>query len=367
MNRLTTIRAAVQSFALYTSVPCRLSSRLSMLFSMLFSMRFVISALFMLLAIVAVPVSSNAQLLGSLDTAKAHKSDLPWHSIREGLTLAAKQNKPLVVDFYTDWCGWCKVMDQKTYEQYQIKDMLKAGFVLAKYNPEKDGAFEYRGKKVTPIEFSKLVGVNGYPTTAFLKADGTKIDAVSGYIEFTRFLEMLRFVDSKKYETANVRLEEYMIQQNIDRDPNNASFRLSLAQYYTDSAHYGKALEIFQYVAMMQPKNRDDLFALHQGWGSAQYFFAKDYKSASKNLQKSLDYTNEPQSKARTMLLLAFSEAGDKQAHSSVEHLEQFVKYCKEKKLTTDGLRKMFEQTPQLEPVRSSKEFAKFIATLPPQ
>jgi thioredoxin-related protein len=355
MNRLAAVQATFQSFALYTSVHYRLS------------LRFVVSPLLILSVVFAMPISSSAQLFGALDTVKMHKPDLAWHSIREGLRLAAKENKPLVVDFYTDWCSWCKVMDQKTYEQYQIKDMLKTGFVLAKYNPEKDGAFEYRGKNITPGEFSKLVGVNGYPTTAFLRADGTKIDAVSGYIEFTRFLEMLRFVDSKKYETAKVRLEEYMIQQNIDRDPNNASFRLSLAQYYTDSAHYSKALEIFQYVAMMQPKNHDDLFALHQGWGSAQYYFAKDYKSASKNLQKSLDYTTEPQSKARTILLLAFSEAGDKQAHSSVEHLEQFVKYCKEKKLTTDGLRKMFEQTPQLAPVRSSKEFQKFIATLPQQ
>jgi thioredoxin-related protein len=309
--------------------------------------------------------SSFAQLLS--DTKTEHKSDLPWHSVSEGLALAAKENKPLIVDFYTDWCSWCKVMDQKTYEQHQVRDMLKSGFVLAKYNPEKDGAFDYRGKSITPKEFSTLVGVSGYPTTAFLKADGTKIDAVAGYIEFSRFLEMLRFVDSKKYETAKVRLEEYMMKQDIERDPNSAAFRLSLAQYYTDSANYGKALEIFQYVSGMEPKSREDLFALHQGWGSAQYFYAKDYKEASKHLQKSLDYAAEPQSKARIMLLVAFSEAGDKQTQASVAYLEKFVKHCKDKNLTTDGLRKMLEQTPQLASVRSSKEFQKFIKTLPQQ
>lgn len=310
--------------------------------------------------------TSQAQLLGNekkADVAAKH-SELTWHSITDGLKLAAEQKKPLLVDFYTDWCSWCKVMDEKTYAHHEVVKTLKSSFVLAKFNPEKAPAFEYQGKKYTGQEFAKLIGVSGYPTTAFLKPDGTKIDAPAGYIEFSRFNTMLDFVESKKYETEKMRLEEYMLQQDVERDPNNPRFRLNLAQYYIDSVNYKKSLEIFQYVAEMAPKDRNDLFTLHSGLASTQYFFVKDYKNASQNFQKSLAYASEPQSKARVFLLTAFAEAGGKQPKASVEYLDKFVKHCKENKLGTDGVRQMLEKAPQLEPVRTSQEFQQFLKKL---
>lgn len=312
--------------------------------------------------------SAFAQLLGNEEKAASTKtSELTWHSITDGLKLAAEQKKPLLVDFYTDWCSWCKVMDEKTYSHHDVVKTLKSSFVLAKFNPEKAEAFSYKGKKYTGQEFAKLIGVSGYPTTAFLKPDGSKIDAPAGYIEFSRFNTMLAFVESKKYETANVHLEEYMLQQDVERDPNNPRFRLNLAQYYIDSVNYKKSLEIFQYVTAMNPKDRQDLFALHSGLASAQYFFAKDYKSASQNFQKSLAYASEPQSKARVFMLAAFTEASDKDPKASVEYLNKFIKHCKDNKLGTDGIRQMLEKAPQLEPIRSSQEFQQFLKKLPPQ
>lgn len=323
----------------------------------------------MLLCLLFFTQTASAQLLGSTKekTDAPKPSELTWHSISDGLKLAAEQKKPLLIDFYTDWCSWCKVMDEKTYAHHDVVKTLKSSFILAKFNPEKAPAFDYKGKKYSGQEFAKLIGVNGYPTTAFLKPDGSKIDAPAGYIEFSRFNTMLDFVESKKYETANVRLEEYMLQQDVERDPNNPRFRLNLAQYYIDSVNYKKSLEIFQYVSGMDPKDRQDLFALHSGIASAQYFYVKDYKSAAQHFQKSLTFANEPQSKARVFLLTAFAEAGNKQPKATVEYLDKFIKHCKDNKLGTDGIRKMLEQTPQLELVRTSQEFQQFIKKLPQQ
>lgn len=327
------------------------------------SVALMLGALF--LCFISTATTSQAQLLGNEKKAESPKqSDLTWHSISDGLKLAAEQNKPLLVDFYTDWCSWCKVMDEKTYSHHEVVKTLKSSFVLAKFNPEKAPAFEYKGKKYTGQEFAKLVGVSGYPTTAFLKPDGTKIDAPAGYIEFSRFTTMLGFIESKKYDTEKIHLEEYMLQQDVERDPNNPRFRLNLAQYYIDSVNYKKSLEIFQYVTTMAPKDRNDLFTLHSGLGSTQYFFVKDYKSASQNLQKSLAYASEPQSKARVFLLTAFAEAGDKQPKASVEYLDKFIKHCKDNKLGTDGVRQMLEKAPQLQPVRTSQEFQQFLKKL---
>ena len=33
----------------------------------------------------------------------------------KAMAAARAQKKPVVVDFYTDWCGWCKKLDKETY------------------------------------------------------------------------------------------------------------------------------------------------------------------------------------------------------------------------------------------------------------
>ncbi len=322
-----------------------------------------------LLCLAALTQNTSAQfMLGDEKKSDAEKNKskaLVWNSITDGLKLASEQKKPLLVDFYTDWCSWCKVMDEKTYAHHEVVKTLQSSFVLAKFNPEKNADFEFQGKKIKATEFAKRMGVNGYPTTAFLKPDGTLIDAPAGYIEFSRFNTMLSFIVSKKYETEKMRMEEYMLHQDIERDPNNPRFRLNLAEYYNDSANYKKSLEIFHYVAGMDPKDKQDLLALHSGLANTQMVFVKDFKSASQNFKKSLTFAQEPQVKARIFLMTAFAEAGDKQTKSAVEYLDKLIKHCKDNKVPTGGLRQMLEKAPELEPIRTSQELQQFLKKMP--
>src|SRR5438132_1421419 len=41
--------------------------------------------------------------------------EVKWLNWNEGYTQAAKDNKTMLVDVYTSWCGWCKRMDHDTY------------------------------------------------------------------------------------------------------------------------------------------------------------------------------------------------------------------------------------------------------------
>ncbi|MGC6414302.1 MAG: DUF255 domain-containing protein, partial [Bacteroidia bacterium] len=38
-----------------------------------------------------------------------------WYNFTDGYNKAVKEGKIILIDAYTDWCGWCKVMDKKTY------------------------------------------------------------------------------------------------------------------------------------------------------------------------------------------------------------------------------------------------------------
>jgi len=126
---------------------------------------------------------------------------LTWHSFDEGAQLAAQNHKALLVDVYTDWCGWCKRMDASTYKDSLVIAELNRNFVAVKLNAEKDDEISYKGEKTTPRRLaSEVFGVTGYPCTVFLKADGEIISPLPGYREAPLFTLILRYIGTGAYE-----------------------------------------------------------------------------------------------------------------------------------------------------------------------
>lgn len=108
---------------------------------------------------------------------------IKWYSPEKGFAKAAKEKKIVLVDIYTDWCGWCKKMDKETYANKSVAKALNKNFVCVKYNPEKDGNIKVGGKVYDPDAFQKMTNVTGYPATAFFRSDGKFIETVMGYLE----------------------------------------------------------------------------------------------------------------------------------------------------------------------------------------
>ena len=75
-------------------------------------------------------------------------SSIKWHTRIEDATRIAKaQRKPILIDFWAKWCGWCKRLDQTTYVD-PLVTKLAEGFVALKVNAE--GA-------PSEVEFAALV------------------------------------------------------------------------------------------------------------------------------------------------------------------------------------------------------------------
>lgn len=147
-------------------------------------------------------------LVGLWTLAPAPSSNLKWYSFNEGMALAKKQNKQVLVDVYTDWCGWCKVMDQQTYADPGVTRYLNEKYVLIKLNPEKDGPVTFRGKQFAASEFSAGIGVDGYPATAFFDASEQMITLVPGFVKAPEFLNIIRYIGEKKYNQMS--FEEFL-------------------------------------------------------------------------------------------------------------------------------------------------------------
>lgn len=127
-------------------------------------------------------------------------ADLTWHTFNEGMTKAKAEGKYVLVDFYTEWCGWCKKMDADTYTDTKVIEKLQEDFVLVKINPEKDGLITYNGETFEAAQFAQAAGVEGYPATAFFASDETFLEIVPGYLPPDKFMQALDYVTSGLYK-----------------------------------------------------------------------------------------------------------------------------------------------------------------------
>ncbi len=111
----------------------------------------------------------------------------------EALELAKKANKPIFLDAYTDWCGWCKVMDKETFSDEKVAAFMNANFVNVKMEMETgegiDVAMKYR--------------ISAFPTFKVFAVDGSPTYTVRGYQEPKEWLKTLEMMtDPSKAQTA---------------------------------------------------------------------------------------------------------------------------------------------------------------------
>lgn len=144
----------------------------------------------------------------------ASGSSVSWYAFDEAVALAKRDNKKILIDVYTDWCGWCKKMDSEVYSNSSVASALSASFVAVKLNAESSKPFVFQGRSFTEESFAAGAGVTGYPTTIFLDSESTPITLVPGYITADRFVPILKYVGEDHYRSIS--FEEF--QQRSPQD-----------------------------------------------------------------------------------------------------------------------------------------------------
>lgn len=132
--------------------------------------------------------SGNRLVTSGLSDIQSKKAveEIKWiYSEQEGLKLAKEQNKPVILDFYADWCIACKELDKITYTN---KEVIKESqrFIMIKVNCTKDN------EEIKKIQ--RKYSIRGYPTIVFINSTGISEQKIKqiGFITPDKFLEIMK-------------------------------------------------------------------------------------------------------------------------------------------------------------------------------
>jgi thiol-disulfide isomerase/thioredoxin len=193
-----------------------------------------VSSLAVVLALVTPSPSPHAQLPfeGGLETGRGgHGSGVPgikWErQFPDALKRARAARKPVMVDFWADWCGWCHRLDQTTYVDPTVVKMSE-DFVAVKVDTEGDP----RGAAV-----AMRYDVTSLPTIAFLTPQGRPIMRLNGFQGPGQF--------PKTLEAAKEGAQRVMGWEDaVDREPNNPEALAALGTHLFEQDAYRESREL---------------------------------------------------------------------------------------------------------------------------
>ena len=123
--------------------------------------------------------------IGAPNAAAVVPKEIQWEETFESAMQRARaQGKPIMIDFYADWCGPCKDMEARTYPDRQVIAQSQ-NWVTVKVNGDKRP------------DVMQAYGVTGFPTLMFAQSSGKPVASTTGYMDAPQMVQIMQTAYSK--------------------------------------------------------------------------------------------------------------------------------------------------------------------------
>lgn len=133
-------------------------------------------------------------LLASLSgaSARAESSRLVYHDFQQALEVARQEHRPLLLHFYTDWCGPCQRMEQTVFNSPQLEASLGGKILLVKVNAEQQP------------ELARMYQITSYPTDQFIDPQGRVLRTAVGIASLNDYINQALQVESRYQQSRQL-------------------------------------------------------------------------------------------------------------------------------------------------------------------
>ena len=130
------------------------------------------------------PGTDAATAPGSMPSTNKTNTLVPraiqWDSsFEDAMQRARAQNKPVLIDFYADWCGPCKLMEKNVYPDRQVIAQSQ-NWITVKVNGEKRP------------DVMQAYGLSAYPTLVFAHGNGQPVKIIEGYHDVPELVQQMQ-------------------------------------------------------------------------------------------------------------------------------------------------------------------------------
>lgn len=131
--------------------------------------------------------------ISNIQAQNADDSRIEWLTLEEAAKKNQENPRMIFIDFYTDWCTWCKKMDINVFANPQISQLMGNSFYAVKFNAESAEPVNFNGKTYKlsnegrrpahelAIELATHNERLGYPTFVVLDSNLDKMKTFQGY------------------------------------------------------------------------------------------------------------------------------------------------------------------------------------------
>ena len=154
-------------------------------------------------------------MMGISAKAQEKQETIHWMSFEQAVERCAEQPKMVFIDVYTDWCGWCKRMDQSTFANPVIASYMNEHFYCVKFDAERQDTLVFFGRQYVgnmrpdgrrgshQLAQALLRGKMSYPSYVIMNEQMKALQVIGGYQDAKQFDPMIHFFGDEAYKAMS--------------------------------------------------------------------------------------------------------------------------------------------------------------------
>ena len=231
-----------------------------------------------------------------------------YHEFETAKAEAGRTKKPLIIDFYTDWCKYCKMLDTLTYVDSIVISMSN-DYLFVKIDAERDTIL------------ARDYGIAGYPTIVVTNSDGSEIDRIWGYLPPNEFYNQVQL-----YLQGKETLDDYL--SRLEDEPDNPEYLMLIGEKFASRSQWQKSIDFYNRVLQLDLDNK-------RGLGSRSLAAVYDVHSRSRDYKTAIEiatdlinrFPDSPEAETATAMLGYFAAKSGDDKNALILYRQYLEKY----------------------------------------